>query len=101
MRQNGLQDFQQSVTQTSHLSYRDQLEKWKLTSTKFSYDTFQRVNNKGTDQSAQMHRLICIFVVTNPEDRFSNVKSHIMDPSNFNVYYQFINWLESSSIYKE
>ena len=31
--------------------------------TKFTYDTFQKVNIKGADQSGQMHRLVCAFVV--------------------------------------
>ena len=32
---------------------------------KFRYDTFQKVNNKGADQSARMRRLVCTFVVFN------------------------------------
>ena len=29
----------------------------------FTYDTYQKVNNKGADQSVQMRRLVCAFVV--------------------------------------
>ena len=32
----------------------------------YRYDTFQYANNKGADQSAQMHRLVCVFVDSNP-----------------------------------
>ena len=39
------------------------------------YDTFQYVNNKGANQVAWMHRLVCDFVV---EDRFSRVDVQIM-----------------------
>ena len=34
--------------------------------TKFRYDTFQYANNKGADQSKQMRRLVCTFVVRKP-----------------------------------
>ena len=30
------------------------------------YNTFQQANNKGADQTAQMCRLVCTFVVSNP-----------------------------------
>ena len=56
--------FRQSETQTSLLSYRDKLENQNFTCSKYRYDTFQKVNNKGVDQSAQMHRLVCTFVKT-------------------------------------
>ena len=36
----------------------------------------QRANNKGADQSVQMPRLVCNFVVPNPEDRFSCIEAH-------------------------
>ena len=32
----------------------------------FTYDTFQKANNKGADQTARMRRLVCAFVVRNP-----------------------------------
>ena len=44
---------------------------------KFSCDTFQSANNKGADQTVWMHRLVCAFVVRNPEDRFSHVEACI------------------------
>ena len=34
--------------------------KLNFTGTKFTYDTFQKANNKGTDQSALMRRLVCV-----------------------------------------
>ena len=36
------------------------------TSRKIRYDTFQKANNKGADQSVQMRRLVCAFVVHKP-----------------------------------
>ena len=30
------------------------------------YDTFQKANSKGADQTARMRRLVCAFVVRNP-----------------------------------
>ena len=35
-------------------------------STKFKYDTFLLANYKGVDQTEQMHRLVCAFVVRKP-----------------------------------
>ena len=40
--------------------------KLKFACSKFRHDTFQKANNKGTDQSARMRRLVCAFVVCNP-----------------------------------
>ena len=74
-----IRGFRQSEIQTSLLSYRDQLENWNFTCSKFMYDTFQKANNKGADQSAQMRRLVCACVVHKPpEDRFSRVVAHIV-----------------------
>ena len=61
-RQTCLQGLRQSETQTTLLSYRDQLENCKFTCSKFRY-TFNLANNKGADQTAQMRRLVCAFVV--------------------------------------
>ena len=39
---------------------------WKIenfTSSKFTYGTFQKANNKGADQTARMRRLVCVCVV--------------------------------------
>ena len=33
---------------------------------KLTYGTCQKANNKGTDQTAQMHRLVCAFIVRKP-----------------------------------
>ena len=51
----------------SLLIYRDLLENQKFASSKFRYDTFQNVNNKGAYQSVQMRRLVCAFVVHKPQ----------------------------------
>ena len=32
------------------------------------YDTFQKVNNKGADQTARMHRLVCACVALKPQE---------------------------------
>ena len=37
--------------------------KCNFTYGKFRYDTYQKANNKGTDQSARMRRLVCAYVV--------------------------------------
>ena len=34
---------------------------------KFRYDTFRKVNNKGTDPTGLMPRLVCTFVVPKPQ----------------------------------
>ena len=41
--------------------------KLNFTGTKFTYDTFQKANNKGADQSARMRRLVCACVVCEPQ----------------------------------
>ena len=61
-----LRGFRQSESQTSPLSYRDYLENWNFTRSKFTYKTFQKENNKGTDQTARMRRLVCACVVRKP-----------------------------------
>ena len=66
MRKNCLRGFRQSEFQTSLHSYRDYLENWNFTCSKFTYDTFQKANNKGADQTARMRRLVCACVVRKP-----------------------------------
>ena len=63
-----LRSFRRCETQTSLLSYRDK-----------QYDTLQKANNKGADQSVWMRRLVRTFVVDaqTPEDRFSRVEAQI------------------------
>ena len=40
------------------------------------YDTFNSYgNNKGADQTVWMHRLVCVLLFTNSEDRFSWVEA--------------------------
>ena len=55
--------FQPNKTQTNLLSYLDQLG----CCSKLGYYTFHIANNKGTDQTAWMHRLVCAFVVRKPQ----------------------------------
>ena len=38
-------------------------EKCNFTCSKFTFETFQKVNNKGADQTARMRRLVCDCVV--------------------------------------
>ena len=58
-----LRGFRQSEIQTSLLSYRDYLETWHFACSKSRYDSLQQANNKGADQTARMHRLVCVFVI--------------------------------------
>ena len=51
--------IRQSEFQTGLLSYRDYLENRNFTCSKFTFDTFHKVNNKGADQTARMSRLVC------------------------------------------
>ena len=37
--------------------------KFRLLQHKLRYDTFERVNNKGADQTVRMRRLVCAFAV--------------------------------------
>ena len=42
------------------------------------YDTFQKANNKGADQTARMRRLVCAFVVPKPQKTdFSRVEAQV------------------------
>ena len=43
-----------------------QLEISNFTCSKFRYDTIQKVNKKGADQSVYLRRLVCTFVVRKP-----------------------------------
>ena len=40
--------------------------KYRLLCSQSRYDTFQKANNKGADQTARMRRLVCAFVVCKP-----------------------------------
>ena len=51
---------------TSLLSYIDYLENWNFAYSRLRYYSLPRANNKGADQSAQMRRLVCAFVVRQP-----------------------------------
>ena len=61
-----LRGFRQSEFQTSLLSYRDKPENYNFTCSKYTYNTFQKANNKGADQTARMRRLVCACVVRKP-----------------------------------
>ena len=61
-----LRGFRQSEFQTSLLSYRDKLENCNFTCSKYTYNTFQKANNEGADQTARMRRLVCACVVRKP-----------------------------------
>ena len=50
-------------TLTGLLSHSCWLESWKFGYSIYRYYTIYGVNNKGADQTARMHRLICIFIV--------------------------------------
>ena len=59
----GLLGFRQSECLTGLHSYRDNVENCSFTCSKFTYETFQKGNNKGADQTARMHRLVCACVI--------------------------------------
>ena len=85
-----LRGFRQSEIQTCLLRYRDYLENLNFTRSKSRYDTLQYPNNKGTDQTARMRRLVCTFAFANPprwvvflqtlKDGYSRVEAHIRYP---------------------
>ena len=55
--------FRPGKTQTGLLGFRSLLVSWNFGFSKYRYYTFQAANNKGADQTAQMRRLICAFLV--------------------------------------
>ena len=64
-----LQGFWRSKFQTSflkHQRYKDKPEYQIFACSMFRDDSFQKPNNKGADQTAQMRRLVCAFVVRKP-----------------------------------
>ena len=80
-----LPGFRQSDTQTSLLSFKDKLENWNFACSKFRYNSFQNVNKKGDDQSAQADLHFCCSQT--PQDRFSRIKAHIYDAAGINSRY--------------
>ena len=52
---------------------------------KFTYNAFREGNDKYADQSARMRRLVCAFVVRNPEDMFSRVATQIIRLSFYGI----------------
>ena len=61
-----LRGFVQSEIQTNLLSYRDYLENWNFTCGKFTYETLQKANNEGADQTVLMQPLETGFLLTRP-----------------------------------
>ena len=43
------------------------------------YYTVQKTNNKGADQPAHMHRLVCVFVIHIQHSLVSRVEAHIKE----------------------
>ena len=80
--------FRKIEFQTSLLSYTDWLENWNFTCSKFTYDTFHKVNNKGADQTARMRRLVCACVVRKPpKTGFLAKRAHLLY-----TYERYIFW---------
>ena len=64
MRKPVFTGFRPGKTQTSLLSYRDKPETWNFGFARIGITlSLKAANNKGTDQTARMRRLICAFVV--------------------------------------
>ena len=51
--------------------------KLKFPCSRFTYGAFQKANNNGADQTAQMRRLVCACYLQYPKGRFSRVEAHI------------------------
>ena len=49
--------------QTSMPSYRGRPEYWNFACSKWSHHAFQKAKNKGADQTAQLRRLVCAFII--------------------------------------
>ena len=56
------------------------------------YYAVQAVNNNDTDQTVQMRRLICAFVVRIWQNRFSHEGAH-MEVYKNNIYYYIIYYM--------
>ena len=61
-------------------SNRDQLESWNFGFSKYRYYIIQAANNKGADQPAQMHRLICAFVVRTGQKQVFSWRGSFYEP---------------------
>ena len=83
-----LRGFHQSEFQTSLLSYRDYLENWNSICSKFTYDSFQKANNKGADQTVRMRRLVCACVVRKPPKTGFLATRHILSQCKLSAFYQ-------------
>ena len=82
-----LRGFRWSDIQTQLLSYRDKLENHNFTRSKSRYNAFQKVNNKGADQTARMCSLVSAFIVRKPP-RFSRIWAHMIN--RFTLYIPLI-----------
>ena len=63
MKKRGFWGLRPGKIQTGLFSFRSLLESWNFGFSKYRYNTIYAVNNKGTDQTVGMRRLICTFVV--------------------------------------
>ena len=78
-KKTSLRGFRQSEIQTRLLSYRDYLEKWNLTRSKFTYEIFQKANNKGADQTVRDAPAgLSLCCLPPPKDRFSREEAQII-----------------------
>ena len=59
------------VFEEARLKPADYLEIRNFACSKPRYDTFQKANNKGADQTARMRRLVCAYVITPGRQVFS------------------------------
>ena len=83
----------------------------KLTRSKFTYGTFQKAKNKGSDQTEVMHRLVCacvvrkppktVFLVMRPIWTLQTVMRHASYSSNGNVNQIFQAMFADSEIAKK
>ena len=73
-------EWTQSNAKQNKDKHRTPSNNGKYIKCKSRYDTFQYVNNKGTDQTAPMRSLVCAIVVS---EMFSRVEAQ----SYFSVYY--------------
>ena len=77
------------VSDKQNLNQSPQLQRLprKFTSSKLIYGTFQNVNNKGTDQSARMRKLVCAFAVRKPRRQ---VSTSVIPPIMYMAFYMYM-----------
>ena len=57
------------------------------------------MSNKGVDQTAQIRRLVCAFVVTKSEDRFSYTEAHFTYIYMMKVKLVHLNFFYNNTLY--